>query len=150
MSDTTSDGSEDEQERKAAGNVADRILAAVPDWFVPLGAGSLATAALISLVAAGFVVYSVATGTYFGYTHTQLSLAAVQLVFATIIQGAGSYFALQRRRWLFVVLACLFGSILIVTIPFTALAFFTLTLSQPSFRTTRFGLLERSTGDGGE
>ena len=133
--------SEDETEPGESGNLADRILAAAPEWFVTLGSGSLATATLIALAATLYVGYAFSQGDYFGYSRTSIMVAGLQLAFATVVQAAAVYFAWHRRHWTFVMLACLLGSILIVTLPFTATAFFTLGLSQRQFRTTSWGFL---------
>ena len=134
-------GTDEGQTAQETGNLADRILDAAPEWFVALGSGSLATATLISLVATVFVGYAFSRGDYFGYSRTSILVATLQLAFATVVQAAGVYYSWHRRNWTFVMLACLLGSILIITLPFTATAFFTLGLGQRHFRTTSWGFL---------
>jgi hypothetical protein len=100
----------------------DPLLARVPEWVVPLGAGSLAASTLITTAIAIFIAYSIATGQRYGFESYELYLAEVQFILVTLFQAVGVYFARQRIRWIWVMLAAILGSLAFVTIPFTAVA----------------------------
>lgn len=109
------------------------LLSRVPGWVVPLGAGSLFTATLVTFAGFLFVAYGLATGTYFGFQPYELQLAAFQFVLATAAQAAGVYFALGRVRWTFVMVATVLGALAFITVPFSAIAFVCLGLGKYHF-----------------
>lgn len=106
----------------------------LPETFVTLGAGCLATSAMITLLAFGYVVWMMRTGNTGGLLPYQVTLAAIQMGFATLILAAGSYFAVKRVRWTFVMLAALVGSFAVLTLPLTAIAVLTIGLGRIHFR----------------
>lgn len=106
----------------------------LPDIFVTLGAGCLATASMLTLVAFGYVIWMIQTGNIRGLFPYQVTLAAVQMGFATLLLAAASYFAVKRTRWTFVMLAALVGSFAVLTVPFTAVAVVTIGLGRIHFR----------------
>lgn len=109
------------------------LLARVPEWVVPLGAGSLMASALITTGISVFIAYSIATGQRYGFEPYELYLAQFQFILATIFQAVGVYFARQRVRWIWVMLAAVLGSLAFVTIPFTALAILCLGVGKYHF-----------------
>lgn len=124
------------------------LLARVPEWVVPLGAGFLLAATLVTLAAAGFVAYSLATGRTYDYARWQLVLALVQFGFVTALLGLGTRYARQRRRWLVAVLAALAGSLTGIAAPLTLPALACLGLGKYHFSLDTPA--ERMTsGDGG-
>ncbi|PSP45134.1 hypothetical protein BRC68_00045 [Halobacteriales archaeon QH_6_64_20] len=98
------------------------MLARVPGGVVAFGAGSLATATLLTLAGGGFVLYSIAAGRFYGYQPYQLYLAAFQFAVATVAQSLGVYFARQRVRWTWVMLGAALGTLTFVALPFSVLA----------------------------
>ncbi|MFB6160231.1 MAG: hypothetical protein ABEJ61_03535 [Haloferacaceae archaeon] len=106
----------------------------LPDIFVTLGAGCLATSSMITLVAFGYVIWMMQTGNVGDLFPYQVTLAAIQMGFATLLLASGSYFAVKRTRWTFVMLAALVGSFAVLTIPFTAVAVVTIGLGRIHFR----------------
>lgn len=98
------------------------LLARVPEWVVPLGAGSLAASTLMTTAIAIFIAYSIMTGKHYGFELYELYLAEFQFILATLFQAVGVYFARQRIRWIWVMLASVLGSLAFVTIPFTVVA----------------------------
>lgn len=124
------------------------LWARVPEWVVPLGAGFLLAATLVTLAAAGFVAYSLATGRTYDYARWQLVLALVQFGFVTALLGLGTRYARQRRRWLVAVLAALAGSLTGIAAPLTLPALACLGLGKYHFSLDTPA--ERMTsGDGG-
>lgn len=98
------------------------LFARVPGWVVTLGAGSLLTATLITLVGAVFLWYSVSQGRFYGYEPYEIVLAGVQFTAVTIFQALGVHWARQRVRWMWVMLAAIAGSLTFVALPFTVVA----------------------------
>ena len=109
------------------------LLARVPEWVVPLGAGCLLTATLITLATLGFVVFSLLTGRTYGYARWQLVLALVQFGFVTLLLGLGTRYARQRRRWLVAMLAALAGTLTFIAAPLTVPALVCLGLGKYHF-----------------
>lgn len=101
------------------------LLARVPEWVVPLGAGFLLTSTLVTAALAVLSAYLLLTGNYAGPLEpfapygSRMILVVLQSTFATVFQGAGTYFARQRTHWGTVMLAGIFGSLVFVTLPFT-------------------------------
>lgn len=101
------------------------LLARVPEWVVPLGAGFLLTSTLITAVLAVLSAYLLLTGDYTGVFEPfaefrgRMLLVVLQTTFATLFQGAGTYFARKQTHWGTVMLAAIFGSLVFVTLPFT-------------------------------
>lgn len=124
-------------------------LERVPKWFVPLGAGCLLAAALLTLGAAGFVGYALSADRLFGYRRWQLYFALAQFLFVTGLLGVGARYARQRRRWLVALLAALGGSFTGIALPLTLPAFVFLGLSRYHFsHRTRAGRIEAGMADG--
>ncbi|PSP76220.1 hypothetical protein BRC86_01820 [Halobacteriales archaeon QS_3_64_16] len=98
------------------------MLAGVPEGVVAFGAGSLATATLLTLAGGIFILYSIVVGQFYGYQPYQLSLAAFQFAVATVAQLLGVYFARQRVRWTWVMLGAALGTLTFVALPFSVLA----------------------------
>lgn len=109
------------------------LLARVPDGLVSLGAGALFTSTLLTAVATGIVVWDLVTGGTFVETllraNTDIDfqpyqhyLLAFQYLTAFVAQATGVYFALNRVRWMWVMLSAILGSLLMFTLPFTATA----------------------------
>lgn len=121
------------EEEKPEGTPSIGYLPSLPETFVTLGAGCLATASLLSLVAFGFVLWMRTTGNVRELLPWELTLAAILMGFSTVMLAAGSYFALKRIRWTLTMLAAMVGSFAIVTIPFTAVAVFCIGLSRVHF-----------------
>jgi hypothetical protein len=115
----------------AEGN--DGVLARVPEWVVALGAGSLATATLVTLAAALFMGYSVTTGQLYGYQPYQIGFATLQFAGVTVFQAAGTYYARGRTRWMWVMLAAIAGSLTLVVLPFTVVALLCIGLGKHHF-----------------
>lgn len=111
----------------------DRLLARVPEWVVALGAGALATSTLITCVAALFMGYSVATGQWYGYQPYQIGFATLQFTAVTIFQAAGTYYARDRTRWMWVMLSAIAGSLTLIVLPFTVVALFCIGLGKYHF-----------------
>lgn len=113
MTDRSTDGHTVEED--------DRLLARVPEWVVALGAGTLATATLVTGVAAVFMAYSFVTGQWYGFRPYQIGFATLQFTGVTVFQAAGTYFARQRTRWMWVMLAAIAGSLTLIVLPFTVI-----------------------------
>lgn len=109
------------------------LLARVPEWVIPLGAGSLATSALITAAISMFIAYSIVIGHRHGFERYELYLAQLQFILVTIFQIGGVYFARKRIRWIWVMLAAVLGSLAFVTIPFTGVAVICLGISKYHF-----------------
>lgn len=108
-------------------------LPTLPETFVTLGAGCLATATMLTALAFGYVLWMIATGTTRTLAGYQVYLAAGQMAFATALLGVGAYSALKRIRWTLVVVAALLGSFAFITIPFTAVAVVCIGLGREHF-----------------
>lgn len=119
---------DDEPERRSLG-----ILPSVPNTVVTFGAGCLATATLLTLLAFLYVTWMFITGNSRGLADYQVILAIIQMGFATALLGAGTYSALKRIRWTLVMLAAIMGSFAVITIPFTALAVVSIGLGKIHF-----------------
>ena len=117
----------------AAGGGSEPLLARVPEWVVPLGAGFLLAATLVTLGAAGFVAFSLWTGRTYDYARWQLVLALLQFGFVTLLLAVGTRYARQRRRWLIAVLAALAGSLTGIAAPLTLPALACLGLGKYHF-----------------
>jgi Na+/proline symporter len=133
---------EDSPDEERPPTVEEGILDKVPEWVVSLGAGFLLTATLITTILTGIVTYSLITGDYTGpfrplrkYS-SRLILVELQLLFVTLFQAVGTYFARRRSHWGTVLLSCIFGSLVFITIPFTLPAFVLLALGKRQFRMT--------------
>ena len=125
-----------------------RLLDRVPENVVPLGAGSLFTSTLLSGGACLVALWGLTTGRYFGFEPFQITLAVVQWGFATMVQGAGVYFARKRTRWLVVMLGAAAGVLSIVGLPFAILAALCLGLGKNHFAmTTPADYIDTSGGD---
>ena len=111
----------------------DGVLARVPEWVVALGAGSLATATLMTFVAALFMGYSFATGQWYGFQPYQIGFATLQFAAVTVFQAAGIHYARERTRWMWVMLAAIAGSLTLVVLPFTVLALCCIGLGKHHF-----------------
>jgi hypothetical protein len=111
----------------------DRLLARVPEWIVALGAGSLAAATLVTFVAALFMGYSFATSQWYGYQPYQIGFATLQFTGVTVFQAAGTHFARERTRWMWVMLAAIAGSLTLIVLPFTVVALFCIGLGKYHF-----------------
>lgn len=109
------------------------LLARVPEAVVPLGAGSLATAMLLTLAGAGFIAYSIMVGEFHGYQPYQIYLAGFQFTVATVAQLLGVHFARQRVRWTMVMIAGALGTLTFVALPFSLLALVCLGLGKAHF-----------------
>lgn len=115
------------------------FLANVPEWVVVLGSGFLFTATVVSFVALLAVTYLLVTGNFTGLFAPveqfapRLLLVEIQLLFGTTFQAAGVYFALQRTHWGTVLLSCLIGSLVFITIPFTLPAFLLIAIGKYHF-----------------
>lgn len=138
---TTGDGTENTPARDGDDTGSDdtdsgrvgSVLARVPESVVPLGAGSLATATLLTLAGTGFIAYSVFVGEFYGYRPYQIYLAGFQFTVATIAQLSGVYFARQRVRWTLVMIAGALGTLTFVALPFSLLALVCLGLGKHHF-----------------
>ena len=126
-------GETDERPDEPEDEPAESFFARVPESVVSLGSGALLTTALLTTVAALFTGYSAATGTHFGFEPYQILLAALQFFFASALQWSGLYFARQRVRWLWVMLAALSGIFSIIGLPFAILAVVCLFLGRYHF-----------------
>jgi hypothetical protein len=111
----------------------DRLLSWIPEWVVVLGAGSLFTATLITLVGTGFLWYSVFDGRFYGYEPYKVVLLAVQFTAVTAFQAVGVRWARNRIRWMWVMLAAVAGSLTFVPLPFTALTLLCVGLGRHHF-----------------
>lgn len=115
------------------------LLSRVPEWVVVLGSGFLFTATLVSFVALLSVTYLLVTRDFTGFFAPveqfapRLVLVEIQLLFGTGFQAAGVYLALRRTHWGTVLLSCLIGSLVFITIPFTLPAFVLLALGKYHF-----------------
>lgn len=115
------------------------LLSKVPEWVVVLGSGFLFTATLVSFTGAVAVTYVLITRDFTGVFAPveqyapRLLLVEIQLLFATVFQGAGVYFARRRTHWGTVLLSCLVGSLVFVTIPLTLPAFIMIGLGKYHF-----------------
>lgn len=104
-----------------------------------LGAGFLLTASIIStlstLVLTYLLVFDGYEGVFSGLEKyaPQMLYVDAQFAFVTVFLWAATYFALNRIRWGTVMVACLFGSLLVITIPFTIPAFFLIGISKYHF-----------------
>ncbi|MFB6124013.1 MAG: hypothetical protein ABEJ78_11220 [Haloferacaceae archaeon] len=126
----------DEAEEDVSIEVPDEekgFFARVPEGVVALGAGSLATSALITLVFAGIATYSVVTGRWYGYQPYVIVMASVLYSSSAVFQISGVYYAQKRVRWLWVMLAAFAGVPSIVGIPFAAVAIVCLGLGKYHF-----------------
>lgn len=97
-------------------------LPTLPETFVTLGAGCLATAALLTTVAFSYVVWMAVSGNTRGLADYQVILAGLQMAFATVLLVVGTHSALKRVRWTLAMLAAIMGSFAVITIPFTVVA----------------------------
>lgn len=101
------------------------FLAGVPEWVVPLGAGFLLTATLLTATLFALSTYLLVTGDYagpfepFAPFRARMLLVVLQTLFATAFMGVGTYFARRRTHWGTVLLAGVFGSLVFITLPFT-------------------------------
>ncbi len=111
----------------------DRLLARVPEWVVTLGAGSLFTATLITLVGSIFLWYSVSQRRFYGYEPYKVVLLAVQFTGVTLFQSVGVRWARSRIRWMWVMLAAIAGSLTFVALPFTAVTLLCVGLGKYHF-----------------
>jgi hypothetical protein len=111
----------------------DRLLARVPEWVVALGAGTLATATLVTCVAALFMAYSFVTSQWYGYQPYQIAFATLQFTGVTIFQAVGTYFARDRTRWMWVMLSAIAGSLTLIVLPFTVVTLFCIGLGKYHF-----------------
>lgn len=111
----------------------DRLLARVPEWVVALGAGTLATSTLLTLVAALFMGYSFVTGQLYGYQPYQIAFATLQFTGVTIFQAAGTYYARDRTRWMWVMLSAIAGSLTLIVLPFTVVTLFCIGIGKYHF-----------------
>ena len=111
----------------------DRLLARVPEWVVPLGAGSLLTATLVTLAGTVFLWYSVSQRRFYGYEPYQITLAAVQFTGVTAFQAVGVHWARNRIRWMWVMLAAVAGSLTFIALPFTAVTLLCVGLGRYHF-----------------
>ncbi|MFB6080706.1 MAG: hypothetical protein ABEJ81_06900 [Haloferacaceae archaeon] len=127
------------EEEKPEGTPSTGYLPNLPDVFVTFGAGSLATAVLLSLAGFGFVLWMTFTGNVRDLLPYQMTLAAILMGFATAILAGGSYFATKRIHWTLTMLAALVGSFAVVTIPFTAVAVVCIGLGRVHFTTPFVG-----------
>jgi len=141
MSDEASDdhyrGPEPEVEQEEVER--ETFLSKVPEWVPVLGAGFLFTATLVSFVALLIVTYLLITQNYVGplapveQFAPRLLLVEIQLLFGTGFQAAGVYLARRRTHWGTVLLSCLIGSLVFITLPFTVPAFILLGLGKYHF-----------------
>lgn len=129
-------GDADRDDRSASETqevVDEPILAGIPEWVIPLGAGCLLASTLLVLGATAFTAYSLANGRYYGYAGWELGLATFQFSLATVLQAVGVYFARKRVRWMIVMLAAIIGTLTIIAIPFTLVAIVCLGLGKYHF-----------------
>lgn len=92
-------------------------LAFIPEWVVPLGAGFLLASTIISLIGAIVGWYLVATGNTYGHPTYALVILSIEFTGITIAQGAATYWARHKMKWMSVILMSLLGLLLFVTIP---------------------------------
>ena len=118
----------DGTERRSIG-----LLPTVPNTVVTFGAGCLATATLLTLVAFLYVCWMKITGNSRGLADYEVTLAMVQMGFATALLAAGTYSAVRRVRWTLAMLAAIMGSFAVITIPFTVLAVICIGLGKLHF-----------------
>lgn len=115
------------------------VLSKVPEWVVVLGAGFLFTATLVSAAALLAVTYLLLTRDFSGIFapieqfSPRLLIVEIQLLFGTGFLAAGVYFARQRTHWGTVLLSCLVGSLVFITIPFTLPAFVLIAIGKYHF-----------------
>lgn len=118
------------------------VLARVPEWVVPLGAGFLFTATLITATLFVLSTYLLVTGDYTGLFapfeefRARMFLVVLQTFFATAFMGVGTRFARQRTHWGTVLLAGIFGSLIFITIPFTLPSMVLIALGKYHFALT--------------
>lgn len=118
------------------------VLAKVPEWVVPLGAGFLFTATLVAGTVFVLLLYPLVTGDYGGVFEVarpyapRLGFVVLQFALATLFLGAGTYFARRRTHWGTVLLTGIFGSLAFVTLPFTVPALVLLGLGRYHFALT--------------
>lgn len=111
----------------------ERLLARVPRWVLTLGAGSLFTATLITLVGSLFLWYSISQRRFYGYEPYKVTLLAVQFTGVTLFQAVAVRWARNRIRWMWVMLAAIAGSLTFVPIPFTAVSLLCVGLGKYHF-----------------
>ena len=111
----------------------DGLLARIPEWVVALGAGTLATSTLLTCAAALFMGYSVVTSQWYGFQPYQIWFATLQFTAVTIFQAAGTYYARDRTRWMWVMLSAIAGSLTLIVLPFTVVALFCIGLGKYHF-----------------
>ena len=131
-----------------AGTVAEPLLARVPEWVIPLGAGFLFAATLVTLAALGFVAFSLLTGRTYGFARWQLVLALVQFGLVTLLLGLGTRYARQRRRWLIAMLSALAGTLTGIAAPLTVPALICLGFGKYHFSLETPADRIRPDGDG--
>jgi hypothetical protein len=120
-------------DRHAPPEEDDSLLTRVPEWVVALGAGSLATATLLTSVAALFMGYSFVTSQWYGYQPYQIGFATLEFTLVTVFQAAGTYYARDRTRWMWVMLAAIAGSLTLIVLPFTIVTLFCIGLGKYHF-----------------
>lgn len=127
------DATEADAEAGSEHVVEEPLLAKVPDGVNTLGAGALFTSTLLTALATAIVAYDVVTGgsmiadlvtanTSIDFQPYQLYLLGFQYFTALVAQASGVYFALNRVRWMWVMLAATLGSLVMFTLPFTVTA----------------------------
>lgn len=138
----TEEGAENEREPAEEGGDPEEegaepgggVLASVPEWVVPLGAGGLLAAALITAGMAAFVAYLLVTGQTLDFPRYQLMLGLFQFSVLTLFQAVGIYLARKRMRWTVTMVAAIMGATALLTIPFSVLAVVCLGLGRHHFR----------------
>lgn len=118
---TDRDAVEDRSDQHVA-EEDDRLLARVPEWVVALGAGSLFTATLVTLVGMVFLWYSVFQRRFYGFEPYKVVLLAVQFTGVTVFQALGVRWGRHRIRWMWVMLSAIAGALTFVALPFSAIA----------------------------
>lgn len=108
--------------QKRVNECEDVFLARIPEWVVPLGAGCLAAATGITLVGALYGWYAVVTGQTLGYPQFYIILAAAEFSFVTVLQAVGTHYARQRIKWMWTMLAAIFGAFTFVVVPLSIVA----------------------------
>lgn len=129
------EGAESEREPEEEGaEPGGGVLARVPEWVVPLGAGGLLAATLVTAGMAAFVAYLLATGRTLDFQRYQLVLGLFQFGVLTLFQAVGIYLARKRMRWTVTMVAAIMGATALLTIPFSVLAVVCLGLGRHHFR----------------
>lgn len=134
--DASTDGQSDQNQSP---KTEQGILDKVPEWVVPLGGGFLLAATLITVVMTIVMTYLILTANFTGpfsplrrYA-SRLWAVELKLLLATGFQSVGTYFAWQRTHWGVVLITCLLGSFVVLTIPFLLPAFILLGLGKRHF-----------------